>query len=158
MRVYWIPWLLAIVPAGFACGKPRIEQQCTMNGLGEGKCAFTNTGDGEGAMCGVVRVFRKDGSREIVSNTICSGKLAESSTINIEFSMPETREFCDGSTGQSWNAICSFAFGSRDSMTFWFDEVSKATAASGTDRPKAMGPIEPVSTDFHVEPERKIYQ
>jgi hypothetical protein len=93
-----------------ACGKAKIEQNCTMNGMGAGACSFTNTGDGEGAVCGTILVVRVDGVEGMArSNKFCSGKVGESSTTKVEFSIPDVRTVCGGG-GASWNDVCEFAF------------------------------------------------
>src|SRR5688572_12571228 len=99
---------LVCVTAG-ACGKAKIEESCTMNGLGEGSCSFTNMGDGKGAKCGKIVVLGPDG-RTDESATFCSGELATKSTSQVTFSIPGVRSLCDAADDRSWSDVCSFEF------------------------------------------------
>ena len=111
MRIAGLAVLL-LFAAG--CGKADIDVQCTMNGLGQGSCSFTNTGSGGGALCGQIKVYRTLGDDHITSNKFCSGEVGKSSTANIDFSIPDVRTFCDGEAGQSWSDLCAFEFVDSD--------------------------------------------
>ena len=47
-----------------------VEEDCIMNGYGQGNCSFTNIGRTTGALCGVIRV---DGPGTVTSSKFCSG-------------------------------------------------------------------------------------
>lgn len=89
-------------------GKAEIGQSCTMNGLGEGTCDFTNTGDGKGAKCGQIVVHGNTGQSEH-SSPICSGELAQRSTSRVSFTVADVRQLCDV-PGRSWSDVCKFTF------------------------------------------------
>lgn len=92
------------------CGKPAIEYQCTMNGLGSGSCNFTNTGDGSGAICGHILVLKKDAIDNAESSRFCSGEVQSSSTTTVSFAIPSVQRVCPSSIEKSWTDSCSFVF------------------------------------------------
>ena len=82
---------------------------CTMNGLGSGSCAFTNTDPAPWSICGHVVVHATGSSRERESPPICSGFIWPRSTTNVNFSVSEVHDLCAAS-GQRWADVCSFSF------------------------------------------------
>lgn len=103
-----ILFMLSII----GCGQPNLNVECSMNGLGNGVCDFTNTGEGSGALCGEVTVVDKNG-REIKSSVFCSGNIERSTTKRVEFAVGGVSEFC-AADGQSWSDVCSFTFTTDD--------------------------------------------
>ena len=91
------------------CGSPDIQENCTMNGLGQGECNFTNTGTGSGSKCGKIIVTSSNGG-ETKSNLFCSGEVAKNSTVTVSFKIPDVLALCKSNYGQSWGDVCEFSF------------------------------------------------
>lgn len=87
--------------------KANIKNSCVMNGLGQGSCSFTNTGEGSGSVCGRISV-RDLYYQEIATSSIfCSGKIKTLSTNQVNFSIPDVIYRCPrGLTGSN----CDFQF------------------------------------------------
>jgi len=102
-----------LVPFAEGCkkenkGKHKLEYSCTMNGYGNGRCAFTNKGDAAGAGCIKVKVARNDNpSNSVESSSLCSGNVGVKETVNKDFSIPGVNSLCSEG-GVSWMKICSF--------------------------------------------------
>ena len=96
------------------CGKPRIENDCTMNGFGAGDCNFTNTGTAPGSVCGKVVVQKKKGAASLDSAKFCSGEVGKRSTTKVEFKVPGVGAMCIQNDGTKWSDVCEFSFQSDD--------------------------------------------
>ena len=83
-----------------------VEENCIMNGYGEGNCSFTNIGRTTGALCGAIQV---DGPGTVTSSKFCSGPVQPQSTVKVEFHIPEVDELCDNAL-ESWTEKCAFTF------------------------------------------------
>jgi hypothetical protein len=117
MKTFLTLVALGVLAAG--CGdktEPELEVSCTMNGFGDGACAFTNTSDSPASLCGKVLVYRNEvinsSSRQLTpvtdSATLCSGSVQGKSTASIEF-------HCHGMYGCEdrlfpWSLVCDFVF------------------------------------------------
>lgn len=111
---------VAVLLLGLAgCGSPDIEWQCTMNGFGVGSCSFTNTGDGAGAVCGSIEVYKANepvfegtilGEPVAESGKFCSGEVGASTTNQVEFRIASMREVCGGTLDKAWTEVCKFTF------------------------------------------------
>jgi hypothetical protein len=86
--------------------RPIIEDSCLMNGLGDVKCDFTNTGKTAGAVCGVIFV---KGPGTAMSSKFCSGVVQPQSTERVETKVVEVDELCDNGY-RSWTEKCDFTF------------------------------------------------
>jgi len=86
--------------------RPIVEQSCTMNGYGEVKCNFTNSGKTAGALCGYISV---QGPGTVTSDKFCSGVVQPMSTERVEISIPAVNELCDNGF-ESWTKKCDFSF------------------------------------------------
>lgn len=86
--------------------RPIVEEACVMNGLGEVKCDFTNSGKTAGAICGVIQV---NGPGIANSSKFCSGMVQPMSTEKVELTIPEVDELCDNGF-ESWTEKCDFTF------------------------------------------------
>lgn len=86
--------------------RPIVEDACLMNGLGEVKCNFTNTGKTAGAVCGVIQV---NGPGTVQSSKFCSGTVQPQTTTKVETIIPQVNELCDNGF-ESWTEKCSFTF------------------------------------------------
>ena len=115
----WILVLLFVV----GCGKPDIDVTCSLNGLGSGKCSFTNKGDGAGSLCGRVGLLRlprgipnttgyEEGRIVEVSSAFCSGEVTPKSTVQIGFTMSEVHKECHSNrrVDESWHDVCDLGF------------------------------------------------
>jgi hypothetical protein len=88
--------------------RPIVETACTMNGLGQGKCDFTNTGKTAGAVCGKIVV---QGPGKYEGSKFCSGMVAPMSTTKVEFTEPAVKDLCEPKRyDQSWTDVCNFSF------------------------------------------------
>lgn len=88
-----------------------IEESCTMNGLWEWDCTFTNLWEKEGSSCWYIALYKKEDSKEIgQSSSICSGKLEGRSTAKQSFTIVETRTLCAATNGSAWSDACEFSF------------------------------------------------
>jgi len=97
------------------CGKPHVEQTCTMNGFGQGECSFTNTGTAAGSVCGKVVVQKKrDATETSESSVFCSGEVGKQSTTKVDFKIPSVNTMCSGGP---WQENCEFSFKSNDGST-----------------------------------------
>jgi len=83
-----------------------IDEECLMNGLGEGHCSFTNTGKTGGSVCGVI-VVKGPGTAQ--TGKFCSGMVNPQSTEKVEFMVPEVDDLCDNGY-RSWTEKCNFTF------------------------------------------------
>jgi hypothetical protein len=83
-----------------------VEEDCIMNGYGQGNCNFTNIGRTTGALCGVIQV---DGPGTVTSSKFCSGPVQPQSTEKVEFNIPQVDELCDNGF-EPWTEKCSFTF------------------------------------------------
>lgn len=92
--------------------KPIIEQECIMNGYGQGHCSFTNIGKSSGSVCGKIVVNHDDGRFKFSMNSsqFCSGPVENNSTNKIDFNIPSVSDSCKATEYSSWNDICSFQF------------------------------------------------
>ncbi len=91
-------------------GTASIEDRCTLNGLGDGHCNFTNTGRGKGARCGQIKLQRVDDKTQFVrSSTLCSGQLEPSTTTRVEFDLLGVKDLCDA-PDKPWTQVCEFEF------------------------------------------------
>lgn len=105
--------LLGIIGLGFiskeayvrSTFKPLMTDYCLLNGLGEGTCDFTNTGENIGYMCGTVTLT--NGSNNITSNTFCSGAVEPKDTITKSFSIVGLDKLCTWTMKDSWVDNCS---------------------------------------------------
>ncbi len=92
--------------------QPRIDVQCTMNGLGAGSCDFTNTGTASGSVCGrvVVKSNKMNGSKE--SGKFCSGEVMPRSTKNVTFTIVGIPDMCFDTSQPSvkWTENCDLEF------------------------------------------------
>ena len=86
--------------------RPIVEESCVMNGYGEVKCDFTNSGKTAGAICGVIQV---NGPGTATSSKFCSGMVQPMSTTKVELTIPEVDELCDNGF-ESWTEKCGFTF------------------------------------------------
>lgn len=102
-----------------ACGSPKIETHCLMNGLGVGSCTFTNTGSAPGAVCGAIHLYQKGGGGKATdSSPFCSGEVAKSSTVTSPFQVLELNTICAlraGTDDKAWTDACDFVFVERPS-------------------------------------------
>jgi hypothetical protein len=107
--------IAALFCVAFLTGCPKktppanIEAHCTMNGYGSGKCTFTNKGDGSGAHCVKVRVFKVEnpGGKSLTSSTICSGTVGAKESKSKDLSIPGVNSFCS-EYGKAWTKVCAF--------------------------------------------------
>lgn len=82
-----------------------------MNGFGQGRCNFTNKGDGKGSICGHIKVLNKNGGGTAESSVFCSGEIEKQSTKEVSFSVPDVRDICKSEgLGHSWGEVCDFTF------------------------------------------------
>ena len=86
--------------------RPIVDQECVMNGYGQGSCNFTNTGKSSGAVCGNIVV---NGPGTVSSGKLCSGQVEPSTTLTVEFTVPEVNELCDNGFNH-WTEKCDFGF------------------------------------------------
>ena len=93
-----------------SCLGAKVSYSCTMNGLGEGECSFTNTGSFKGSVCGKIVVVKNEneGIRE-ESGLFCSGEVPAKSTTKVSFSIPQVNGLCS-ELFKSWTDVCSFYF------------------------------------------------
>lgn len=101
--------------------RPIIDQECVMNGFGQGNCSFTNTGKSSGSACGIIQVY---GPVSLSSGTFCSGKVDPQSTVKVEFSIPQVNIACDDGYSK-WSDICSFNFILNDESKPKFEGLDK---------------------------------
>jgi len=79
-----------------------------MDGYGSGKCVFTNTGDGSGAVCGKVVVkFRYSGDQMTESPVFCSGDVKPSTSTEAQFFVPNMEDVCYTNISGSWTERCN---------------------------------------------------
>lgn len=105
--------ILALLFSVIGCkGEPNISTKCLMNGLGRITCEYTNTGKGEGSVCGFVRVFKKDNDdKKINSDTFCSGPVRPKETKKLKTLFVDVREFCKSIYNDGkWGDECGFTF------------------------------------------------
>lgn len=88
-----------------------LEPSCTMNGMGEGECVFTNTEKGIGSACGVIAVSCSDEVR--ISGKFCSGDVENNQTRKISFSVAEMDKIRP--RRGDWRDSCKFVFVAEDS-------------------------------------------
>lgn len=95
-----------------ACGDPKVEPSCTMNGFGAGACSFTNTGTSAGSVCGRVVVRRSGQTDKAESALFCSGEVGKRSTTKVDFTIPGVSDLCGtpNPLAQKWSDVCSFGF------------------------------------------------
>lgn len=92
------------------CGKAKLDESCTMNGLGKGSCIFTNTGTASGHMCGRIVVERTaTPKKDAHSPVLCSGEVQKQSTQKVEFDIPAVHDMCNDGSG-SWRDQCEFVW------------------------------------------------
>jgi hypothetical protein len=97
-----------------ACGHPRINAECSINGFGMGRCDFTNEGTGAGTQCVVLSVSDKRGlGAPVSSSPVCSGEIKPRETRNVAFSMDGVRRLCSASAAEAeehtrhpWDEYC----------------------------------------------------
>jgi hypothetical protein len=142
---------VVVIALVWGCGKPNIESSCTMNGFGAGSCSFTNTGDSEGALCGTIVVVNKNTGQTASSSKFCSGKVAESSTAKVEFSIPDVRSVCE--TEGDWTQVCAFEFLDDAALGKMLAQQSADQAAtSATTGTAGAEPARPEQKGFLFEP------
>lgn len=107
--------LLLISLVVVSCGRADIGRDCRINGLGDGSCTFTNTGNGKGSLCVQPELVRHDGQL-IKSQTICSGEVAPSTSVKIDFYMSGVLDFC-GTAGVGWSDQCDLQVGRIDTAS-----------------------------------------
>jgi hypothetical protein len=91
--------------------QPNIKQSCVMNGIGAGHCSFTNMGNADGFMCGLINVKNTSSKIEMISNEFCSGKVAPSSTTEVRFHVPEVSRECEPVLkSERWSDMCQFTW------------------------------------------------
>lgn len=117
MRRVLLLMILTVSVLLTACGKPVINEECVMNGFGNGTCSFTNTGSSEGSMCGKITVVTKSGSEKAESSNFCSGTITPNSTNQVGFNVPSTNKMCSNSSG--WTEICDFTFTASSTGKSW---------------------------------------
>ena len=83
---------------------PKIDEDCTMNGLGVGQCNFTNRGGSTGSVCGQITVTcnRQDRS----SGSFCSGDVKVKESHMVEFRVAGIGDI----TNYDWRKECNFQF------------------------------------------------
>lgn len=86
--------------------RPILNEECLMNGFGEGKCSFTNVGKTAGAVCGAIEVR---GPGNTYSDIFCSGKVEPMTTTKVEFEIPAVRELCSQGY-KRWTEVCEFSW------------------------------------------------
>lgn len=93
-----------------SCLGSKVSYSCTMNGLGDGECSFTNTGSFSGSMCGKIVVVKNEneGIRE-ESGLFCSGNVPAKSTTKVSFSVIKVNALCR-EVFKNWTDVCSFYF------------------------------------------------
>ena len=113
-------WLLVAMTGSFlfdnsGIGKD-IERGCSVSGLGEAMCTFTNRGWTPGATCIDVGVRVKASGELRGVKTVCSGTLAPRDSKNIQTSVLEGFErptdWCKGGwgdSGGSWGDYCDIS-------------------------------------------------
>jgi hypothetical protein len=140
--------LLALVMTVLGCGKPNITPECTMNGLGQGSCSFTNKGTAAGAVCGRIGVndlwgSAKSGAELSVefSAPFCSGEVAQMTTTKVDFSVPAMRTLCKSTNRGSWSDVCQFEFLADGSAAgaAWDRVAAKAMTKSVAKPPPGEG-------------------
>lgn len=116
---------------------PQIESHCTMNGVGKGRCQFTNIGDASGSVCGTIRVYPTDANtstRILESGVFCSGPVEAQTTKEVEFTVVGVSDVCTDPRpsyaapptteaererrfmetinfrGRDWRQLCEFSF------------------------------------------------
>ncbi len=78
-----------------ACGRSHVSSTCSVNGIGAGRCDFTNDGSATGTLCVTVYVHDLRGrSAPASSDVICSGDVRPRETRNVSFSVPGVRQVC----------------------------------------------------------------
>lgn len=125
---------VATVFLAVGCGKPNVEQTCTMNGFGSGECSFTNTGTAAGSVCGKIIVQKKgDETETSESSVFCSGEVGKQSTTKVEFKIPGVSTMCSGG---NWQNNCDFVFKANDANSAPKENsgAAKAKAADEAER------------------------
>ena len=82
-------------------GESELNVNCNVNGFGTGYCSITNTGNGEGTICGKVTIISNKAASEWSfskprrsSQVYCSGRVKPSSTVQLQVKVPGVREIC----------------------------------------------------------------
>lgn len=109
VRIFSLFVILSLMPflMGFSLfGKPEINVSCSINGYGSGECTFTNTGNASGKVCGKVKLVNTVSywKKPIYSETICSGKVEESSSVAVSVHLSGASDLCD------YSSSCSYAW------------------------------------------------
>ena len=109
--------------------QPELKTNCTMNGLGNGTCRFTNLGTEQSALCGRIVVLRSEPPTAppdypnqaqserfaaqalgvAVSEIFCSGQVQPKETKPVDFAVPLSG-LCGGAKTDAWSDLCSFGF------------------------------------------------
>ena len=87
------PLLVLVLLLG--CSEAEFDQNCRMNGHGEGHCVFSNLGDSAGGICGYVKVFEYGGGSVGRSGVICSGEVQPKTSEKVAFSVLEVAKGCE---------------------------------------------------------------
>ncbi len=82
----------------------KVEDSCTMNGLGVGQCNFTNRGGKTGSVCGYVKVRCNGKTRS--SDVFCSGDVKVKESRMVEFRVVGISDI----TNNDWTKECIFDF------------------------------------------------
>lgn len=131
-KPYWLGLVFWVV----GCGKPHVEQSCTMNGFGQGECSFTNTGTAVGSVCGKVIVRKKKGETETAESSVfCSGEVGKQSTTKVEFKIPAVNAMCSGG---NWQENCGFVFKANDASSAPEENSGAAKAKAADEAAKAQ--------------------
>lgn len=123
-------------PAGRQCEdnrcvekQPELKSSCTMNGLGNGTCRFTNLGPEQRALCGRIVVLRSEPPTAlpdypnaaqaerfsiqalgvVASEIFCSGQVQPKETKSVDFIAPLS-SLCGGAKTDVWSDLCTFSF------------------------------------------------
>jgi len=83
------------------CSKAKIERECLMNGLGSGKCTFTNIDNNNSTdgQCGKVKLYKIENTSYIASSSVfCSGEIKRKTTVEKEFNIYQMDEACQDET------------------------------------------------------------
>lgn len=123
-----VVFLLGIIFIG--CGNPSIQKECTVNGIGEGQCSFTNLGTAKGSLCGRMSVGfkRVSGSFKTTKSAIfCSGEVEPQSTNIVKFNIPGMKALCYLDVPDwDWKGFCHiFIFEPRDSIPQFDGKLSQ---------------------------------
>jgi len=99
--------MLALVTMAIGCAKQiPVKSDCWIGTSGHGACAFTNTNDDEAAKCTTLYVWQFGTLAHTEPLTVCSGKVPGLTTLDVKFTIADSRELCRSGGGQ-WSEVCT---------------------------------------------------